>query len=229
MRRADGHPRSRALRCPLLLAGSAGTSMRSGCRRPARASAVLSPQRGQGRPLSDERRVRRGRPPPRRASCRRPRRARAGDRRCRPRPERSTETRARQREPLPSTCSRSRPRALWSSMASPTARPGCPERSRATIASRSGGRARMSGPTRRTARWFSSRTGPFTCTASSRSPRRTSQGRPRIGDPRGREPGVPACADDCGRRRRPRSAAGGSCQPLRRPRAAARPRGRRRP
>ena len=44
----------------------------------------------------------------------------------------------------------------------------------------------MSGPSRRTARSFSSSTGPLTCTASSRSPRRTSHGRPNIGDPRGR-------------------------------------------
>ena len=93
------------------------------------------------------------------------------------------------REPLPSTCSRSRP--FSSSMASPTARPGCPERSRATIASRSGGRARMSGPDTRTARWSGPRTGPSTCTASSR-PRAGRVGPPEDRRPRGaHEPASP--------------------------------------
>src|SRR5438874_3013318 len=54
------------------------------------------------------------------------------------------------------------------------------------MASRSGGCARMSGPSRRTARSSSSSTGPFQSTASRSAPRRTSQGRPKSFEPLGR-------------------------------------------
>src|SRR5437763_9248554 len=54
------------------------------------------------------------------------------------------------------------------------------------MASRSGGCARMSGPSRRTTRSSSSSTGPFQSTASRSAPRRTSHGRPKSFEPLGR-------------------------------------------
>jgi len=73
--------------------------------------------------------------------------------------------------PIPAT-------SRWSCSASPSSRVPRSLRKRATIASRSRGSPRMSGPSRRSARVWSSSTGPLQSTASRSRPRSTSQGRP---------------------------------------------------
>ena len=73
----------------------------------------------------------------------------------------------------------------WSSSVSPSQRVWSGPRIRSSIASKRGGRSRMSGPSRAIDRVCSSSTGPFQSTPSARSPRRTSHGVPARRPPSG--------------------------------------------
>ena len=96
--------------------------------------------------------------------------------------------------PPPSTCSRC-PRRASGRGASPSAWLCPAARKRMSIASRSGGAAMMSGPSRSVRPRPSSRTGPRRWTACHSAPRRTSQGLPRMGRRRAPRASARACGD----------------------------------
>ena len=172
---------------PLLspTAGTPGTSRPSGSHRPGRERRSASDTAGMDALPCDRSHAPRGR-------CRRS--AASGAPLARARPEAPPPTFLRRgatgrprlaRAPPPSTCSRSRRRdAGREGHRRPRGRPL--DGGSRPSESRSGGRARMSGPRLRTARLFNSSTEPFHSTASRPRPRSTSQGRPRVAEPRAR-------------------------------------------
>ena len=159
-----------------LLSGSRGTSRRCGCRRPGRASGSVRCSAGTGgrracRPTrlpaaaSSAARISRAASPSTRSSSSS---AHASSRSQGESCARQSDS-AFQTFPIPAT-------RRWSSRASPSSRPWCSRRRFATMPARSGGSARMSGPSRRVPRAVSSSTGPFQSTASRSAPRQHEPG-----------------------------------------------------
>ncbi len=162
-------------------AGTPGTSTPCGCRRPGRASGSVPGTAGTAcrrcgrpaaptRPSSVARRISRAAAPStaRSSSSETSPSGRQGDMRS------AHSDSALHTVPSPET-------SRWSRSASPTSRAWSPRRRLASMRSKSGSRARMSGPSRCTAREFSSRTRPPYCSACALLPRSTSHGRPNTG------------------------------------------------